>query len=175
MSLRAAVYVILRQSCLRRIARADLSRSSDGRSGRQPESGDHSVLMMRRQGGWGAGQWSLPAGHVEVANRETPAAAASREVMEEIGVDVAEEDLRIVHVTYRPSGPDITYVDFFLEATQWTGTPVNLEPSKCDGLEFVEAGKLRTNTLPHVKDAIDRWRNPTASPFSVVPYTDLDQ
>jgi ADP-ribose pyrophosphatase YjhB (NUDIX family) len=78
-ALHAAVYVILRQP---------LSACSK------------SILMMRRQGGWGAGQWSLPSGHIEIDLLETPTRAAVREVLEEVGVEVSEQSLKVVHVMY---------------------------------------------------------------------------
>eukprot|EP00035_Acanthoeca_spectabilis_P024955 m.456168 g.456168 ORF g.456168 m.456168 type:complete len:177 (+) comp21002_c0_seq1:94-624(+) len=159
MAVRAAVYVILRQSRGVDLTRSSVSNAFPGVQ--QCLKGlENRVLMMRRQGGWAAGWWSLPAGHIEVKDNETPAAAASRELMEEVGLELDEADLDVVHLTYRqPAGArDHTYIDLFLEARgDWRGTPANKEPAKCDRLEFMDIGQLPGNTLPHVRQALELW------------------
>ena len=149
MALRAAVYVMLRRGHA-------LGNGGGGISG---ESGSaNPMLMMRRTGGWGAGHWSLPSGHVE--ELESPTAAAAREVLEEVGVAVPHHALKIRHAMYRRSTASDTddplvYLDLFFEATEWAGDPMNLEPGKCDAIEFVDTDiQLPERTLPHVREAL---------------------
>mmetsp|Transcript_21397 Transcript_21397/g.63734 ORF Transcript_21397/g.63734 Transcript_21397/m.63734 type:complete len:182 (+) Transcript_21397:249-794(+) len=179
MSLRAAVYVILQHSRGTRVTRLP---RADGLTGPGPRPGGRSVLMMRRQGGWGAGQWTLPSGHVDpdpqshLGVLETPTRAAVREVIEEVGVVVPEDSLEIVHAVYRTSTTRTgtsseshdarTYVDFFLEAARWSGTPAIMEPSKCDQIRFVDVdGDLPRPTLPHVRRALRSWK--AGIPFAI--------
>ena len=52
---------------------------------------DGSILLIRRRFEPNKGRWSLPGGLVEIG--EDPAEAARREVMEELGLEVAIEGL----------------------------------------------------------------------------------
>ena len=89
------------------------------------EGPDREVLLQLRAGtGWRDGHWATMAGHVEEG--ETARAAAAREVLEECGVTVAEEDLQpltTVHRTTPGAGQVEQRVDFFWTAEQWTGVP----------------------------------------------------
>ena len=150
MTPRAAVYVLLRRG------RA-LGKNGSNCGGGSDSVSANEILMMRRQGGWGAGQWSLPSGHVE--ELESPATAAAREVLEEVGVEVPRQALKIQHAMYRRSTTTdnipLVYLDLFFEATEWFGDPMNLEPRKCDAIEFVNSDfELPERTLPHVREAL---------------------
>ena len=95
------------------------------------ERGDGHVLLMRRAGtGFFDGLYSLPGGHVEEG--ESLAATAVREMREELGIELAEAGLVVLGVVHRHS--DTNRIDFFLQATGWSGEPVIAEPDKCDGL-----------------------------------------
>jgi ADP-ribose pyrophosphatase YjhB (NUDIX family)/ribosomal protein S18 acetylase RimI-like enzyme len=88
------------------------------------------VLLGRRRGAHGAGEWALPGGHLEFG--ETPEACASRELAEETG-------LRASAWRRAPYTADVLaeagrhYVTLFLVADGVTGDPQRLEPDKCDG------------------------------------------
>lgn len=55
---------------------------------------DEELLFVKRGIEPGKGEWSLPAGFLEY--EEEPAEAAARELEEETGLEVDEEDLRLV-------------------------------------------------------------------------------
>lgn len=113
------------------------------------------ILLARRANtGYQDGNWNVPSGHVD--GNELPAAAAVRECLEEIGVRIREKDLVPVHISYRPKHDDTgNRVDFFFSATEWEGEPGNLEPNKCDALEWFPTGNLPDKMTPHVRDAIE--------------------
>jgi 8-oxo-dGTP pyrophosphatase MutT (NUDIX family) len=61
------------------------------------------VLVMKRAGGFSAGGWFMPGGHLDPGER--PAEAAAREVLEETGIAIDPVSLAIVDVmTYEADG-----------------------------------------------------------------------
>ena len=98
------------------------------------------LFVQRKNTDYRNGFYSLPAGHVD--RGELPTEAMVREAKEEIGVNIAPEDLRFAHVLYRR---DI-FVQYFFVATHWQGEPVNNEPEKC--------GDLRWSTLAELGDKV---------------------
>lgn len=114
---------------------------------------DGKILWMRRANtGYRDGFWSLPAGHVEVG--ESIKQAIVRETFEEAGINIAEDNLKLIHAMYRRS--DRTYVDFYFKATVWDGEPKIMEPHKCDGLEWVEQDTFLNPTIDEVQTA---WKS----------------
>lgn len=87
---------------------------------------DNKILFLLRQNtGWSDGMYCLPSGHVE--DHERFSEAAIREAKEEVGVVI--EEMRPVHMTQRISTNEDVRVGLFFEATKWTGTPKNMEPT----------------------------------------------
>lgn len=60
------------------------------------------ILVMKRAGGFSAGGWFIPGGHLEAGER--PDEAAAREVFEETGITVAAGSLRLVDVMTYETG-----------------------------------------------------------------------
>lgn len=109
------------------------------------------ILLSRRfQTGYEDGKYSVPAGHLD--GGETATAAMIREVREEIGIQLFEAHLRIVHVMHRASSEE--RIDWFFEATRWTGPVENREPQKCDDLRWFPLNNLPANMVPYVHSAI---------------------
>lgn len=105
------------------------------------------LLMKRHATGFFDGLLSLPGGHVEPGERVVD--AARRELKEELGVDVAVPALRWQGVVHRLS--DTNRIDFFYEASLWSGIPTVCEPQKCAGLNWHDMRALPEDIVPYVK------------------------
>lgn len=113
------------------------------------------MLLLRRAGtGWGDGQYSVIAGHLD--GGEEVLAAAAREAREEAGIDLDPAATRVVGVMHRRS--DDERIDFFVQTTAWRGEPRNLEPDKCDDLRWFSLDGLPGNVVPYVRRAIENVR-----------------
>ena len=117
--------------------------------------GDGKILLSRRfNTGYEDGKYSLPAGHVEV--NESLTQGAAREIFEEIGLNLAPQVFRLVHVMHRREH-DIR-MDFFFTADIGDQMPVNREPEKCDDLRWFNLDHLPTNTIPYIRQAIECFK-----------------
>jgi ADP-ribose pyrophosphatase YjhB (NUDIX family) len=116
---------------------------------------DGKILLLRRfNTGWSDGQYSVVAGHLD--GNETFLQAMVREAREEAGIELSQEDLEVVHVVHRKSNEE--RIDFFILAKKWKGDPKNMEPHKCDDLNWFEMDRLPDNTIPYIRQAIDCFR-----------------
>jgi 8-oxo-dGTP diphosphatase len=127
-------------------------------------AGDRLVLTLRAATLPGGGWWQLPGGHLEPG--ETLPECAIREAREEVGVLIAREDLRFVHVSHVLTRTGATRLALFFEATRWRGTPANHEPVFCDDLGFFPLGQLPAPIVPYIAHAISSYLR--REPFSVV-------
>jgi 8-oxo-dGTP pyrophosphatase MutT (NUDIX family) len=116
--------------------------------------GDQILLLRRFNTGYGDGQYSVPAGHLD--GGETVMAAAAREAEEEIGLRLEAHNIQFSTVMHRIE--DEERVDFFVHVRSWDGEPVNAEPDKCDELCWADVDDLPQNTIPYVKRAIQNHR-----------------
>jgi 8-oxo-dGTP diphosphatase len=113
------------------------------------------VLILRRYNtGWEDGNYSVVAGHVEAG--ETVTGAAIREAREEVGVDLAPQDLSMIHVMNRKSEDE--RIDFFFVVRRWTGEVANVEPDKCDELAWCPISSLPNNIIPYIQQALIYYR-----------------
>ncbi len=113
------------------------------------------VLLLRRYNtGYGDGQYSVVAGHVDGGEEIT--AAMAREAREEAAIAIALGDLEVVGVMHRRSAEE--RIDFFLVARRWTGEITNREPDKCDELAWFDLDALPANVIPYVHRALDNYR-----------------
>jgi len=115
---------------------------------------DNKILLSQRfNTGWQDENYSLPAGHLDP--NETIVGATVRETKEEIGIEINQEDLKLVHTMHRLG----IYVDFYFTTSTWTGELTNLEPEKCSDLAWYPLDNLPKNIIPSVKLAIENHRN----------------
>ena len=121
---------------------------------------DQVLLLRRFNTGYGDGQYSVPAGHLD--GGETVVAAARREGLEETGVRIEADDVLFSSVVHRRDGDE--RVDFFVQVHKWQGEPLNTEPDKCDELRWVRVNELPDNVIPYVRKAIQNHL--TGIPFN---------
>lgn len=100
---------------------------------------DGKILLGRRLGSHGEGDWSAPGGHLEFG--ETPQQCAAREVLEETGLILGA-------TTLGPFTNDVFYseqkhyVTLFVLAHAASGTPQRCEPEKCAGWQWFDPADL---------------------------------
>jgi 8-oxo-dGTP diphosphatase len=104
---------------------------------------DKVLFQLRKNTGYCDGMWSLVAGHVE--DGESATAAMIREAREEIGIEISQ--LKVVHVIHRKTNR--LNVDLFFDCPSWQGTIKNLEPEKCEKLEFFSLDGLPSNIVDY--------------------------
>ena len=114
------------------------------------KQGNHVLLQLRKNTGYADGMWSLVAGHVE--DGEPATAGMMREAREEIGLEISSSQLHVVHVMHRKTNR--LNVDMFFDCLSWKGEITNLEPEKCEKLEFFPLDALPANIIPYHKMAL---------------------
>ncbi len=114
------------------------------------------ILLLRRHNtNYQDGKYTLPAGHVDEG--ELPSQSAIRELLEETGLTVAVSNVRHVHTMHRLSDSDRTYVDYYFEASDYSGQPKIMEPDKCDDMIWVNIDTLPEEImLQNVVYALER-------------------
>ena len=126
------------------------------------ETNNTKVLLTRRfQTGYEDGKYSMIAGHLE--GDEPLTTAMIREAQEEAGITLQEKDLTLVHTMHRKSEisgtTDDERVDFYFSASTYEGEIKNLEPHKCDNMEWFSLDNLPENIIPCVKHALEQIKN----------------
>jgi len=111
------------------------------------------LFHKRKNSGYMDGYYSLVAGHLDGA--ETAKQAIIREALEEAGITLKEQDLQVAHVSHR-FNPHREYIDIYLTASNWEGEITNLEPHKCDGLDWFPKEQLPVNIVPEVKAVLEQ-------------------
>ncbi len=116
---------------------------------------DAQVLLLRRYNtGYEDGKYSVVAGHLD--GGEQVKEAAIREAREEVGVELAPEDVEIVGVMHRLSNDE--RVDWFVVIRRWAGEIANCEPDKCDELAWFDLDALPPNVIAYVQRALENYR-----------------
>lgn len=113
---------------------------------------DKILLVKRANSGYFDGYFSLPAGHVEA--HETPVAALTREMEEELGVVVEEDDALLVTTSYRVLFDKQDRIDFFFVIQKFEGEITNREPEKSEEFLWVSLDELPENTIPYIADML---------------------
>jgi ADP-ribose pyrophosphatase YjhB (NUDIX family) len=116
--------------------------------------GSHVLLLRRFNTGYEDGNYSVPAGHLD--GGEQVIQAAIREAREEIGSEIAPEDLAVVGIMHRKAEDE--RIDFFVAATRWVGEPRNREPERSDQLRWVDIDQLPEQVIPYVRRALENYQ-----------------
>ncbi|MEV0758839.1 NUDIX domain-containing protein [Nocardia sp. NPDC050435] len=107
------------------------------------------ILFGQREGtGFEDGAWHVPSGHLEEG--ESVVAALIREAAEEVGVEIAADDVEFSHIMHNASGR----MAFFFTVRRWEGVPANREPDKCAGLEWFFPAELPEHMIDYCREAL---------------------
>lgn len=119
---------------------------------------DGKVLVQKRKGSHGAGEYSWPGGHLEYL--ESFEGCARRECREEAGIEI--DNVRFVRLMNMTKYAPKHYVDIGLMADWKSGEPQVLEPEKCEGWEWFDLDQLPEPLfafLPSYFEALKTGRN----------------
>jgi 8-oxo-dGTP diphosphatase len=99
---------------------------------------DGLVLIGKRKGSHGEGQWAWPGGHLEYM--ESFVDCAKREVREETGIEI--NNVRFLRLMNLKKYAPRHYVDVGLIADWQSGEPRVMEPEKIEAWEWREMNNL---------------------------------
>lgn len=117
------------------------------------ENENGEILFLRRANtSFMTGKLWLPSGHLEW--QESLKQWTIREIKEEIGIDVQEEDLELVHSSHRITAWDSVYFDFYYKVLNYSWEIQNWEPEKCSELKFVSPDD--SDVIPYLKEVLER-------------------
>lgn len=120
------------------------------------EDGKKVLLSRRSNTGYMDGYYSMVAGHIE--GDEQLAVALAREAEEEAGIIINPSDLKLVHTMHLRSevkdSTDDERVTFYFETSTYKGTLQNMEPHKCDVMDWFDLGRLPEPMIEHVAIAL---------------------
>jgi len=112
---------------------------------REDESARKEILLGIRKGSHGAGEWSVPGGHLELG--ETPRACARRELMEETGINGSGFS-RLGWSNDVMPDDGLHYVTLFLRCRVPSGTEAQLkEPDRTEEWRWFELSSPPPNVF----------------------------
>ncbi len=112
------------------------------------------ILLGKRKGKHGAGEYSFPGGHMEYM--ESFEECAKRETLEEAGIKIKNvRFLRLLNLTeYAPKH----YVDIGLIADWESGEPQVLEPENCEGWDWYDMDNLPSPRFSGISTYIEAYK-----------------
>ncbi|MEU3461928.1 NUDIX domain-containing protein [Streptomyces sp. NPDC006733] len=110
------------------------------------------ILLSQRGAPYGYGRWHTPSGKLD--RGESLSAGATRELLEETGIRVDPQHLHLVHVVHHRQDDAGERIGFFFLATEWSGDPVNREPTKCLRLEWFSVHDLPEDVIEYPKEGL---------------------
>ena len=119
---------------------------------------DGKVLLGKRKGSHGAGEYAWPGGHMEYM--ESFEGCAKREVREETGMEI--ENIRFLRLLNLKDYAPKHYVDIGLIADWKGGEPRIIEPDKIERWDWYEMDKLPDplfSTIPTYFEAYKTGKN----------------
>jgi 8-oxo-dGTP diphosphatase len=117
---------------------------------------DGKVLLGRRKGTHATGAYAFPGGHLEFG--ESWESCAKREVEEETGMQVSHSKfVAVTNDIFEKEGKH--YITIFMRS-ECVGEPKVMEPTKCDGWDWYEWGKLPQPLMVTITDLIKQGYKP---------------
>ena len=118
------------------------------------------ILLQKRQNtGFRDGYWDFASsGHLEEGESLTQ--AMTRELKEEIGIDVKEDKLGFCHLTHLTETEiDINYINCYFIVNEYQGEPQIMEPHKCSDLEWFNLDSLPDTMIPSRRRVLEQVLN----------------
>ncbi len=116
---------------------------------------DGKVLLGKRKGSHGEGEYSFPGGHLEYM--ESFEECAQRETTEEAGIEI--KNIRLNNVANIKRYDPKHYVHIGLIADWKSGEPQNMEPDKHDSWGWFELDKLPEPLFAPCVFAIEAYKS----------------
>lgn len=115
---------------------------------------DGKVLLGKRKGSHGEGEYSFPGGHLEYM--ESFEDCARREIAEECGIEVKNIRFQLLAnvLTYAPKH----YVHIGMIADYVSGEPKVLEPEKCESWDWYSMDDLPQPLFEMCQQGIDCYK-----------------
>lgn len=115
---------------------------------------DDKVLLGKRKGSHGEGEYAWPGGHMEYM--ESFEECAKREVLEETGVQI--HNIRFLRLMNLKQYAPKHYVDIGLVADWKSGDPKIMEPEKIEGWEWYDINELPQPLFSTIPSYIEAYR-----------------
>ncbi|MBS4168720.1 NUDIX hydrolase [Parachlamydia sp. AcF125] len=112
------------------------------------------ILLGKRKGSLGEGQWACPGGHLEFG--ESVEACARRELKEETGLDAISLRLGPWIENVMEQGQN-HYITLFVLVDRFSGEPQLLEPHKCEGWEWFDWEDPPSPLFPTIVSLRDKF------------------
>lgn len=113
---------------------------------------DGRLLVGKRKGSHGAGEWALPGGHLEYG--ESVEACAERELFEETNLKALS--IRIAGWSNDVIEENKHYITFFTCADRFVGEPRLCESHKCEGWKWYPLNELPSPLFRPLKSLLDQ-------------------
>jgi len=112
-------------------------------------------ILLLRQKKKNGGNYSLVGGTIEPM--EIAKQSLIRESLEEAGIVLKTEDLKLAHVLQKqtPKGQRVT---FYFKASKWEGNLRSREPEKFKGVEWFHLYDLPKNLTGTVRHVLEQYR-----------------
>jgi 8-oxo-dGTP diphosphatase len=115
---------------------------------------DGKVLLGKRKGSHGAGEYAFPGGHLEYM--ESFKACAERESSEECGVKIT--NVRFLYLANLQKYAPKHYVHIGLVADWKAGEPEVLEPEKCESWDWYDPDNLPNPIFETCRQSVECYR-----------------
>jgi 8-oxo-dGTP diphosphatase len=119
---------------------------------------NNKILLGKRKGSHGEGEYSSPGGHLEYM--ESIEECAKREVLEETGMEIENiKFLRLMNLKdYNPKH----YIDIAVTCDWKSGEPKVMEPEKCEAWGWYSIDEIPTQlfkSFPSIIEALKTGKN----------------
>lgn len=114
------------------------------------------ILLGKRKGGHGTGDWAFPGGHLEMG--ESFEDCARREVLEETGCQI--KNIKFAAITNDIFSKDKHYITIFIVCDWRSGIPKILEPDRNEKWEWFSWSKMPKPLFLTIKNLLKQNYDP---------------